>query len=431
MPEKRVDRSVIKVPPSDSPEIEVDIAGLGHRGDGIGHAAGQTVFVPYAAPGDRLLVRLEGERDGGRLGHIAKRSIDGPGRVPPPCVHFGDCGGCALQHLQASAYLAWKQDLVGEALARRRIETDVAPMIVVPTGSRRRAVFVAERQGREIRLGFNAARSRRIVDLATCHLLLPELVRLLPALREALSQVLGPKESADIAATVTDSGTDLWLKSGRSLPLAGRQALIDLAERSDLARVSVGPDADPVIIRRPPRVIFGGIPVALPPDAFLQPNAAGELVLTKIVTEALAGRKRIADLYAGCGTFTLALAAERKVHAVEADAPALAALAAAARGLAGRVTVERRDLAREPLGVDELKTFDAVIFDPPRAGAKEQAAEIARSRLDCAIGVSCHPTSFARDARILIDGGFRLVRVVPVDQFPWSAHLELVGVFAR
>jgi 23S rRNA (uracil1939-C5)-methyltransferase len=331
MSEKRVDLSVTKAPPSASPEIEVDIAGLGHRGDGIGHAAGQTVFVPYAAPGDRLLVRLEGERDGGRLGRIAKRSIDGPGRVPPPCVHFGDCGGCALQHLQASAYLAWKQGLVGEALARRGIETDVAPMIAVPTGSRRRAVFVAERQGREIRLGFNAARSRRIVDLAACHVLLPELVRLLPALREALSQVLGPKESADIAATVTDSGVDLWLKSGRSLSLAGRQALIGLAERSDLARVSVGPDADPVIIRRMPRVIFAGIPVALPPDAFLQPSAAGELVLTKIVTEALAGRKRIADLYAGCGTFTLALAAERKVHAVEADAPALAALAAAAR----------------------------------------------------------------------------------------------------
>jgi 23S rRNA (uracil1939-C5)-methyltransferase len=173
MSEKLVDRSVTKAPAPDSPEIEVDIAGLGYRGDGIGHAAGQTVFVPYAAPGDRLLVRLEGERDGGRLGRIVKRSIDGPGRVPPPCVHFGPCGGCALQHLQASAYVAWKQGLVGEALARRGIETDVAPMIVVPAGSRRRAVFVAEWQGREIRLGFNVARSRRIVDMTTCNILLP------------------------------------------------------------------------------------------------------------------------------------------------------------------------------------------------------------------------------------------------------------------
>jgi 23S rRNA (uracil1939-C5)-methyltransferase len=155
------------------------------------------------------------------------------------------------------------------------------------------------------------------------------------------------------------------------------------------------------------------------------------LALTKIVTQALTGRKKIADLYAGCGTFTFALAAERKVHAVEANVSALAALATAARGLAGRVTTERRDLAHEPLGAGELKKFDAVVFDPPRAGAKEQAAEIARSPLDCALGVSCHPTSFARDARILIDGGFRLMRVVPVDQFPWSPHLELVGVFAR
>ncbi len=171
--------------------------------------------------------------------------------------------------------------------------------------------------------------------------------------------------------------------------------------------------------------------MALPPDAFLQPSAPGELALTKIVSKALAGRKKIADLYAGCGTFTFALAAERKIHSVEANAPALAALGEAARGLAGRVTTERRDLAREPLGTEELKKFDAVLFDPPRVGAKEQAAEIARSRLDCAIYVSCHPTSFARDARILINGGFRLARVAPVDQFPWSAHLELVGIFAR
>ncbi len=412
-------------------QIEVDIAALGHRGDGIGHAAGQTIFVPYGAPGDRLFVQLEGERDGGRIGRILARLIDGPDRAPPPCVHFGDCGGCALQHLNHPAYIAWKQGLVGEALARRGIETEIAAMVEVPPGSRRRADFVAERQGRAVRLGFNAAGSRRVVDLSTCHILLPELVRLLPPLRDALGQVLGSNEAADVAATASESGIDLWLKTRPALALSGRETLIDLGERHGLARISTGPDADPVVIRRPPRAIFGGIAVALPPDAFLQPSLPGELALTKIVKEALVGRKKIADLYAGCGTFTFALAAGRRVHAVEASAPALAALAAAARALAGRVTCERRDLAREPLSAAELKKFDAVLFDPPRAGAREQATEIARSALDCAIGVSCNPISFARDARILIDGGFRLVRVFPVDQFPWSAHLELVGVFAR
>jgi 23S rRNA (uracil1939-C5)-methyltransferase len=417
--------------PSHPVEIEVDIDALGHRGDGIGHVSGQTVFVPYSAPGDRLLVRLAGERDGGRLGRIVARLIDGPERVQPPCVHFGDCGGCALQHLRSSAYVAWKQELVSDALARRGIEVEIAPLIAVPQSSRRRAVFAAERREREIRLGFNAAGSHRIVDLSICHILLPELVALLPPLREVLGQVLGSKETADVAAVVTDSGIDLWIKIRRSLPLAGRKALIDLAERLGLARVSVGPHADPVVIRRPPRATFGGVAVALPPDAFLQPSALGELALTKIVVEALAARKKIADLYAGCGTFTFALATRRMVHAVEANASALAALCAAARGLAGRVTTERRDLAREPLGPEELNKFDAVLFDPPRAGAKEQAVQIARSRLDCAVGVSCHPGSFARDARILADGGFRLEKVQPVDQFPWSAHLELVGVFHR
>ncbi len=257
---ERTTRTASRVPPSDPTEIEVRIAALGHRGDGIGHAAGRTVFVPYGAPGDRLIVRLEGERDGGRLGRIVERLIDGPNRAQPPCVHFGDCGGCALQHLRTSTYLAWKQALVGEALARQGIEAEVAPMIAIQPGSRRRAVFVAERRGGEVRLGFNAAGSRRIVDLATCHILLPELVRLLPELRDALGLVLGQKESADVAATVTESGIDLWIKARRQLPLTGRQALIDLAERLGLARVSAGPDADPVIIRRPPRAIFGGFP---------------------------------------------------------------------------------------------------------------------------------------------------------------------------
>ena len=415
--------------------MDVEIAALGARGDGVGYADGpggkSAIFVPFAAPGDRLRVAITGERDGGLRGHIVERLADGADRIQPPCRHFGDCGGCALQHVAPEAYVAWKQSLVGQALARRGIEAPILPLRILPPAGRRRAVFAAVRRGNRMDLGFNASASANIVDLQTCLILDLKLVELLAPLRQTLLAVLGPKEAADLAATLTDSGIDLWIKSRRPPALAAREALADLAQGRDLARVSTGPEAELVVMRRQPRAIFGSVAVALPPGAFLQPTAAGETVLAEAVSGGLAGRGRVADLYAGCGTFTFPLSASARVHAVEGDGPSLAALAGAARNLAGRVSAERRDLARSPLTVAELKRFDAVVFDPPRAGAKEQAAEIARSSLDLAVSVSCHPGSFARDARILIDGGFRLEQVLPVDQFPWSPHLELVGIFRR
>ena len=426
MPAER--KTKVNSPP---PVTEVEITALGNRGDGVGHANGTTLFVPYAALGDRLKVEVLGEREGGYSARILERLVDGPDRAPPPCIHFGDCGGCAVQHLNQGANLAWKQGLLREALDRRSIDAEISPMIAIPPGTRRRAVFVAERRGSNVILGFNAMGSKRVVDLSICRILLPALVALLTPLRAALASVLRAGETADVSVTMSDSGIDLWLQDKRPLALEQRQTLVALAERLDLARLSAGANAEPVALRRPPRMMFSGTSVNLPPDAFLQPSAGGEAALVKLVGDALAGRKRIADLYAGCGTFTFALAPGRRVHAVEGHAGSLAALAAGARASGGRITSERRDLAREPLGAIELNKFDAVVSDPPRAGAKEQAQQIARSRLDCIVGVSCNPTSFARDARTLLDAGFQLKQVTPVDQFPWSAHLELVGVFSR
>ncbi|HKF60331.1 MAG TPA: TRAM domain-containing protein [Dongiaceae bacterium] len=412
-------------------EAEIEITALGLAGDGIGHLEGRAVFVPYAAPGDRLLVRLEDDGEGGWRGRILRRLQEGTERVQPPCPHFADCGGCSLQHLAPAAYRRWKQGLVEEALSRRGVETAIAPLLVLPPGGRRRAVLAAEVGPDGITLGFNAAGSSRVVDLTTCLLLTPKLQAFLAPLRRALIPVLKRRERADAMVTETDSGIDLWLQQRGSPGEAGRRSLIDLAEAQDLARISVGHDAELLLQRRLPGMLFGKTQVAIPPGAFLQPSALGQAALIRAVTAVLKGQKRIADLYAGCGTFTFALAETAKVHSAEGDPPAQEALAAAARGLGGRVTAERRDLARSPLTPAELDRFDALLLDPPRAGAKAQAAAIAASSLDLVAYVSCDPRSFARDARLLIDGGFRLERVLPIDQFPWSAHLELVGVFRR
>ncbi|HEX4569063.1 MAG TPA: TRAM domain-containing protein [Dongiaceae bacterium] len=412
-------------------ETEIEITALGLAGDGIGHFEGRAVFVPYAAPGDRVLVRLEDDGKGGWRGHILRRLQDGAERAEPPCPHFADCGGCSLQHLAPAAYRRWKHGLVEEALARRGVETAIAPLLVLPPGGRRRAVLAAEAGSEGITLGFNAAGSGRIVDLTTCLLLTPRLQAFMAPLRRALKPVLKRRERADAMVTETETGIDLWLQQRRPPAEAGRSSLIDLAEAHDLARISLGAEAELLLQHRPPRVLFGKTGVALPPGAFLQPSALGQAALTRAVTTVLKGHKRIADLYAGCGTFTFALAEVAKVHSVEADPSAQEALATAARGLDGRVTAERRDLARSPLTPAELERFDALLLDPPRAGAKAQAAAIAASRLDLVAYVSCDPGSFARDARLLIDGGFRLERVLPIDQFPWAAHLELVGVFRR
>jgi 23S rRNA (uracil1939-C5)-methyltransferase len=280
------------------------------------------------------------------------------------------------------------------------------------------------------------------VDLETCLVLTPGLTALLPALRRALAPLLAPREVAALTLTETETGIDLSIVSEAAPNLAAREALAALAETQDLARLSwaerpaagAAPEPEPVAVRRAPVLTFAGVPVAPPPGGFLQPTAAGEAALVERVLAYLPeGAETVAELYAGCGTFTFPLVARARVHAVERDAAALAALWTAARqaGLAGRITVTAQDLAGMPVLAEDLEGGDCVVFDPPRAGAREQATEIARSSVPAAVAVSCNPKTFARDARILVDGGFKLVEVTPVDQFPWTAHLELVAKFRR
>lgn len=419
-------------------EIEITIDRLGADGDGIADGPGGRLYVSLAIPGDRVRVRIESKRGDGHAASVLKWIARDQRRAEPPCPHYGDCGGCSAQHLGDALYAEWKRGLVIDALAHRGLtDVRVEPLLRTKSGGRRRAELSAMRGPAGIALGFHAKRSDAICDLETCHVLRPKLVALLAPLRRALDGVLSKRGAADVLLTDTDSGIDLLL-TAPNLSGVGRAALVALAESQDLARVSFrekpGAPPEPIAVRRMPTIMFGEVAVAPPPGAFLQASAEAEAWMVGAVELGLARARRVADLYAGCGTFALALACDgRKVHAVEGEAAQVAALAAAAAKaqLANRLTTETRDLDRRPLFADELADYNAVVFDPPRAGAARQAVELARSRVPTVVAVSCAPTSFARDARTLIDGGYKLMRVQPIDQFVWSSAVELVAQFVR
>lgn len=418
--------------------IEVTIEAIGGRGDGLGRGADGPVFVPFTVPGDRVRARPGPRRRAGTPAELVEVLDGGPARRMPACAHFGACGGCAVQHLEGTAYAEWKRALVVEALARRGLgEVEVAPLVPTSPGSRRRATLSARRTGRGAVLGFKRRASHRIVDINECPVAAPALVGLLAPLRELLSALLEPGQLAELVLTATIAGTDLVLTSDAALTLEGRQALAAFAENHDLARVAwrdrAGGTVEPIAERRAPVVRFGEVEVRLPPGAFLQASAEAEAALAAEVLAGVNGAARVADLFAGLGTFALRLAGRATVHAVDGDEVMVGALAAAANGAPGLrpVSVEVRDLFRRPLGADELAPYEAVVFDPPRAGARAQAEALAVSRVPAVVAVSCDPATFARDARILVDGGYRLVRVVPVDQFLWSPRIELVALLRR
>ncbi len=422
-----------KAGPAAAP-VTVTAGALGARGDVVAEGAAGRLYVPFALPGEIVEVRPGAPRGDGRAADLLRVIEPSPERVAPPCPHFGTCGGCALQHMAPAAEAVWKRDLVVAALGRRGLtDITVAPTVSVPPGTRRRATLTWRRTRSGLVLGFNERQSHQVVDVQACPVLRPELAALLPRLREALPAVLAAGTSGDLQMQWTDSGADVRLDLPAAPDLAGREALAALAETLDLARLMLRVDGqdEPVAIRRPPVVTFGGVAVALPPGAFLQPSQAGEDALRTLVLAGLEGVEGpVADLFCGLGTFALPLAARHAVTAVDGDGPAVAALAAT-----GKVRTLVRDLFSDPLAAGDLAPFAAVVFDPPRAGAREQAAALATALAadgpGVVVAVSCAPASFARDARTLVDGGYVLERVTPVDQFAWSAHVELVAVFRR
>jgi 23S rRNA (uracil1939-C5)-methyltransferase len=405
--------------------LEVEITRLGAHGDGVAEGPEGAIYVPFTLPGERVLAEMAGSR--AMPVEILRAS---PDRIPPVCPYFGACGGCALQHLGWQTYLEWKRERVVEALAAQRIEAEVAPVRAFAVHSRRRAAFTAMKTGRELVFGFRRALSHDIIDISQCPILMPGLEAALPALR-TLCVALLPQGEARIVVTACDNGLDLLIEpEGRHRP-AMTTALAALAQEAGIVRLAWRSDI--LFSTAPARVMLAGVTVEPPPGAFLQAAPEAETVMAELVADAVGKAKTVADLFAGLGTFTLALARRAKVTAVETDAAMLAALAAAARQASGLkpITTLRRDLFREPLAPGELNAFDAVVFDPPRAGAIAQAQTLARSKVARIVAVSCSPASFARDARVLIDGGYRLGRVTPIDQFIFSPHVELVASFTR
>lgn len=400
---------------------EYRIARLGHQGDGI---TGEGLFAPLTLPGERISALPEGARL--REIRILEPSTD---RVAPPCRHFGSCGGCQLQH-GSDPYLAgWKADVVRNALSAHGLEAEFLPVRTSPAASRRRATLSARRTKKAAMAGFHARASEAIVEIPECRLLHPDLMAVLPAARALAVAGASRKGALDVAVTLSDVGPDVAVQGGKPLDGPLRMDLAQLAERFDLARL-VWQD-EPVAMRRPPVQQFGAARVVPPPGAFLQATAQGEAALLDHVRGCIGDARHVVDLFAGCGTFALPLAEGAQVHAVEGEAAMLAAMDAGWRGAQGLKTLthEARDLFRRPLLPDELRRFEAAVIDPPRAGAAAQVAELIGAKLPVIAYVSCNPVTFARDAAALIGAGYVMGAVQVVDQFRWSAHVELAAGF--
>jgi 23S rRNA (uracil1939-C5)-methyltransferase len=415
--------------------VELSVEWIGAAGDGIARWQGEPVYLPFSVAGDRVRARLGARRGGGCEGRVVELLDPGPGRAPAPCRHFGRCGGCALQHLAPDVYRAVKLAALERALDRVGIDPGVVePLRVVPPARRRaRLGLMRPRDPRQpARVGFRERFRHDLTDLRECLVLEPALFALVAELRRLVPDLLPPGGAAEATLTRTDSGVDLLLEASEPPGLGALEASARLGDECDLARIVWRSREEEmhVVERRWVRVIRSGIAVPFPPGAFLQASETAERILVTEVVAGIGPRRPALDLFAGLGTFAFALSGKGRVHAVEGDARASAALACAATGAPG-VTVERRDLARDPLPPEALASYAAAVFDPPRAGASRQAAALAASALDNIVAVSCNPATFARDAAQLIAGGFRLARIVPVDQFVWTPHLELVAVFRR
>lgn len=399
---------------------------LGHLGDGVAISERGPVFIAGTLVGELVEAEVSGDR--GKLLHVIEPA---EGRIAPSCVHFGRCGGCIAQHMAPAVYDAWKRESLQHTLEQEGLTAELLPTVHVPPGARRRVVLALGRTDHGPVLGFHEGKSSQIVPITQCLVADPAIVKGLPVLSALLGPFAPPKGTADVSVLATRNGLDVSVTGTGKLSPKQRESLILGAERHDIARITVGGEI--LVTYRSPTVDVGGAPVVMPPGGFVQAAASAEEALGDVVCAALKKSKRVADLFSGSGAFALRLARHSSVHAVESEAGALAALDLARRQVAGLKTIsfERRDLFRHPLQRVELKELDGIALDPPRQGATPQCELLAKSEITTIAYVSCNPASFARDARILIDAGYTMKPIVPVDQFLWSPHLELVTSFTK
>jgi 23S rRNA (uracil1939-C5)-methyltransferase len=408
----------------------LSIERVGHRGDGVADSAIGPIYVPYTLPGE--VVEVEGWQGHPDRRHLSRVEQSSAERIAPICPHFGICGGCALQHWREDRYRAWKRELVTTALAQANLDAEVDALIDAHGEGRRRAVFHARGATHGVlQVGFAALHAHRIVAIDHCPILAPSLKGAIEV-AWAIAEELAPEaKPLDVQVTATEAGLDVDVRGSGPLSPQRSSALARIAEEHRLARLTR--HGELVAQRARPTVTMGRAVVPLPPGAFLQPTALGETTLARLATAYVGSARRVADLFAGVGPFALRLAERARVMAVDADEAAITALRDASGTTSGLKPIDtaRRDLFRRPLLAQELTRLDAVVFDPPRQGAEQQARQLARSNIPLVIAVSCNHATFARDAKILEAGGYRLTAVTPVDQFRYAAHVEIVARFAR
>ena len=416
--------------------VELVIDHIGASGDGVAEMDGKRFYVPFSVPGEQLRASIIEERGGGTVAAIEEIITPGPERIKPVCRHFGTCGGCSLQHLAPAFTANWKRQRIIDCLSLAGVENvEILETITSPLGSRRRVEFIASKRKKGVMIGFHLRRSHQTFDIGDCPVIDATLLALVKPLRALLPPLLPRNSEAKIMATVTENGPDLLITAEKELDLETREALAAFTDTQKLARIAWRQSAkevpEVIAARLPAEVQLNKVPVALPPGSFLQASKAGETALADFACDALIEARNITDLFAGVGSLTFPLAVHARVHAVEGDAELMNGLQAAANRAILPITSETRDLFHRPLLTEELNAFDGLVFDPPRAGAKAQAEEIAKSDIPTVVAISCNPVTFARDVKTLMDGGYSLGKVLPVDQFLFSPHIEMAAVLKR
>ncbi len=412
--------------------MTVTIEALGAKGDGIAQTDLGPVYVPLSLPGERVEIELDDEILRGRVLKIVEPS---PDRQTPQCSHFGQCGGCTLQHLAAVPYLDWKRQIVVDAFAARGLEVSVDPVRAIGPGTRRRAVLAARRTKKTVQLGFHGPRNANVIDLSECPVLHRDIETLLPALKTLIGPLLTRKGEARLTVTRAANGLDVGISGAREQVSAADRAKL-AAQAQDIGLVRLTLEDEIIAEQMPPLVRFADVDVALPSKTFLQASCEADTIMAQLVVAAIdAGDKvrHVADLFCGAGTLSLPLGRRVQVTSIDNDDAAIRALDQGVRHAQGlkAVHTRMRDLFLEPLSGKELTAFDAIVFDPPRAGAKAQAQALAASKVPLVVAVSCNPKTLARDVRTLVDGGYKIEKITPVDQFIFSPHVEAVAVLRR